>query len=273
MRYKLICSDLDDTLIGRKQQFGENLKSSVKEYTDKGGRFCIVTGRMTVGAMPAAKELGLHGELASYQGAVISDIDTGKVVSSNVIDNADAYSIGQYIESKGYYYQTYVGDKFYTETPNSFTEIYGSLCHAQYVGTKCRLSEFIKENRVAPPKILLMGEPSAIPSVTADLRERFGAKFLINRSKPFIIEIVPHGINKGLAVEFVAKRHGINREDVICVGDSENDLTMLAAAGLSVCVANGSEEVKKNVDVIAPDCDDDPVSWVIRKYGLDTAGV
>ena len=88
----------------------------------------------------------------------------------------------------------------------------------------------------------------------------------MKESKPFIIEIIPHGINKGLAVEFIAKRHGIKREEIICIGDSENDLTMIEYAGLGVCVASGSSVAKEKADVIAPSCNDDPIKWLIDTY-------
>lgn len=268
MKYKLICSDLDDTLIAKDQSIGKNLKDSIKRYVDAGGRFCIVTGRMTAGAMPVAKELGLTGELITYQGAVISDIVSGEILYSVSISCDDAVEIGRYIESKNYYYQTYIGDKFYTADPNGFTELYGKLSHAEFEKTEGLLSDFLEKNKIAPPKLLVMSEEKNIPHILSDLKSKFGEKFLINTSKPFIIEIIPKEINKGKAVEFLAKKYGIKREEVICVGDSDNDLTMLEYAGLPVCVRGGSKNALAAAKVIAPDCDSDAVSWVIGKYGF-----
>ena len=267
MKYKLICSDLDDTLIGSDGKFEKGLKDAIKEYEERGGKFCIVTGRMTSGAMPVCKELGLKGELATFQGAVISDIESGEIYSATVIPCEKAAEIGEYIEETGFYYQTYAGEKFYTEKANEFTELYGKLSRADYEETGEKLSEYIKRKRINPPKILLMDKPEKIPETVEKLRKRFGKEFLINTSKPFIIEIIPHGINKGLAVKYIAERNGIRREETICIGDSENDLTMLEYGGLSVCVGSGSETAKNAATVIAPGCDDDAVTWVINTYG------
>ena len=154
MKYKLICSDLDDTLIGSDGKFGKGLKDAIKEYEERGGKFCIVTGRMTSGALPVCKELGLKGELATFQGAVISDIESGEIYSATVIPCEKAAEIGEFIEELGFYYQTYAGEKFYTEKANEFTELYGKLSRADYEETGEKLSEYIIRKRINPPKIL-----------------------------------------------------------------------------------------------------------------------
>ena len=94
VKYKLVCSDLDDTLIGKSGEVTEKTKEAVRAYVERGGMFRIVTGRMTVGALPICRDLGLHGELASYQGAIISDVDTGEVYRKTVIPFATSNSSG-----------------------------------------------------------------------------------------------------------------------------------------------------------------------------------
>lgn len=268
MKYRLICSDLDDTLIDKDTKVGKGLKAAIEKYVKIGGKFCIVTGRMTSGAIPVCKELGLHGEVITYQGSMVSDIDTGDVLYSKTIPRDEAVEIGRFIEESGYYYQTYVGSRFYAEKPNSFTSVYSTLSHAEFVQTEGKLSDFILQNNVNPPKLLSMAAPKDIPAMLQKLRGKFGDRYLINTSKPFIIEIIPSGVSKGLAVKKLAEKYGIKREEIICVGDSENDLTMIEYAGLGVVVASGSEIAKEKADVIAPGMNDDPITWVIEKYGF-----
>lgn len=268
MKYKLVCSDLDDTLIGTGAKFGKGVKDAIRRYQEKGGKFCIVTGRMTSGALPACKELGLTGEVVSYQGAVVTEIETGKTIFSHTVANADAVAIGRYCEEKGIYYQTYVGDCFYSAERGDFTDVYARLSCATFVKTDGKLSDFLEKNKICPPKLLCMADPALVPERLAEMREKFGDKFLINTSKPFIIEIIPKGVSKGLAVQKLAEKLGINREEVMCIGDSENDLTMIEYAGLGVVVATGTEIAKRAADVIAPGMDDDPVTWVLENYCL-----
>ena len=77
-------------------------------------------------------------------------------------------------------------------------------------------------------------------------------------------------LEQGSAVARLAERYGIKREEVICIGDSDNDLTMIEYAGLGVCVAGGSPAAKKAASLIAPDCDDDPITWLIDRCMQDS---
>ena len=268
MKYKMICSDLDDTMIGRKQQYGPKEKESIHKYVDAGGKFVIVTGRMTAGILPVCRELDLHGEVLSYPGAITTDIDTEETLDKTTIPCDLATEIGEYIEKRGYCYQTYEGDYVYTQKATDLTMQYVKVSHARYKETGIKLSEYIRNNSISPPKIVLLGDPVDAPAIRDDMISAFGKDLLINISKPFIIEIIPHGISKGVAVARLAKKYGIKQEEVICVGDSDNDLAMLEYGGLSVCVQNGSPQAKSISDVLAPDCDDDPITWLIENYAL-----
>ncbi len=264
----MICSDLDDTLIGRKQQYGKREKESIARYVAAGGKFVIVTGRMTPGALPVCRDLDLHGEVLTYQGAVMTDIDTEKTLEEVTIPYEKAAEIGRYIESKGYYYQAYRGEYFYTQKATELTHLYVKVAHADYKETGVLLSDFLLREKLSPPKLLLMAEPSEMPKIRDDMISVYGDELLINISKPFITEMIPHGISKGVAVKKLAEKYGIKREEIICIGDSDNDLTMIDYAGLGVCVKSGSENAKRAADVLAPDLDDDPISWLIDTYGF-----
>ena len=52
-------------------------------------------------------------------------------------------------------------------------------------------------------------------------------------------EVMNKGVSKGNSVKILADYYGINREQVICIGDSENDLSMIKFAGLGVAMGNG----------------------------------
>lgn len=268
MKYKLICSDLDDTLLNSQQEISDKIKDAITRYVDAGGKFVIVTGRMTSGAIPVCKELGLKGEVITFQGAVVSDISSGKMLEEVVFENEQIVEISEYIESLGYYYQTYIEDYFITQKATEYTKMYAKLCGANYRETGIKVSEYLKKNQLKPPKILLMEEAEKIPHMIKTLQDKFRDKYLINTSKPFIIEIVPNSINKGKAVEKLAQKYNIKREEIICVGDSANDISMLQYAGLGIAVDNADISTKKYADLVAPSCDEDAIAFVIDNIAL-----
>ena len=268
IKYKLICCDLDDTLITSDARLTDKVIDAVRRYSEAGGRFCIVTGRMTAGAVPICEKLGLDTETATYQGAIITDLRTGKEIFRTALDTEEAAEIADYIRSEGYYCQTYIGNEFIMEKSNSFTEIYSKLSFARYRETGEPLGATIRRDKLRPPKLLVMSEPENIASFIIKLKAKYGEKFRINTSKPYIIEIIPKDVSKARAVEFIASRNGIDIKETICIGDSENDVPMIACAGLGVAVGNASDNVKSYADVIAPDCDSDGVAYVIDRYAL-----
>ncbi len=268
MKYKLICSDLDDTLITDDGRLTDEVKAAVKKYTEAGGKFCIVTGRMTVGAVPIAKELGLKGELISYQGSVTYDLSTDTVTDEICIPTEAAVEIGRFMEERGFYYQTYVGDIFVTQKANDYTVLYGRISKAEFKETVTPLSEYIDSEKLRPPKLLLLEDPNRVSAIMSELKEHFGNKFRINTSKPYIIEIIPKTVSKAVAVDSLAKKYGITKDEIICIGDSENDLPMIEYAGTGVAVGNASEAVKKVADVIAPSNEEGGVAWVINNLGF-----
>lgn len=267
MYYKLICSDLDDTLLTSDGRVLPAVTEAVHRYEKAGGKFALVTGRMTAGALPIAQMMDLHGEIITYQGALLSDIDSREVLFSETIPTSDAVRIGEYLEKRGVYYQTYIGDRFYTSRANDFTVLYGKLSFAEFVETGVPLSRYLSENAVSPPKILIMKDPEEIPAIQKELIDVFGEGFLINTSKPFIIEIIPRTVSKAFAVKRLAERYGIPREQVVCVGDSQNDLPMIDYAGVGAVVNNASTEVKSHADFIAPSNDEGGLAFVIEHFG------
>ena len=66
----------------------------------------------------------------------------------------------------------------------------------------------------------------------------------MTKSAPGNIEITPENAGKGMALAYLAQYLGLEREQVMAMGDAENDLSMLEYAEHSVAMANASDEVK-----------------------------
>lgn len=81
-------------------------------------------------------------------------------------------------------------------------------------------------------------------------------------------ELIKKAYNKGTALEKVCGHYGIPVEDSVAYGDSMNDLEMMEAAGISVCMANGSGRLKELADDICPSVEHDGIYQSFLKYGL-----
>jgi hypothetical protein len=98
------------------------------------------------------------------------------------------------------------------------------------------------------------------------MKERFGDRLNVFRSDPCYVELLPKFIDKAVAVDKLMKYLDINKNKVICVGDSFNDLSMLRYAGKGVAMGNAQQEVKDAADYITASNDEDGIVEVIRKF-------
>lgn len=268
MKYKMIVADCDDTMLNSMWNYSDHFKRTVNRYTQKGGKFVIATGRMTASVLPYCWDLGLKGEVITYQGAVTADIATGEILELAQADYRDAAELGEFIEKQGLYYHFYDEDYFYVEKDTAKSRNYAKFTNVEYKVVGCKLSEFIREKQLCPIKMMVLTDEDKVKPLIELFTRRFGEKFLFNTSKKFMVEMIPLSANKGVAVERLAKKYGIKREEIICIGDSLNDLAMIKYAGLGVAVANGSAEAKAAADIIAPSNDEDGVAHIINKYGF-----
>lgn len=81
-------------------------------------------------------------------------------------------------------------------------------------------------------------------------------------------ELIRKDYNKGTALKKVCEYYGIPVQDSFAYGDSMNDLEMMEAAGVAVCMENGSGKLKELADDVCPAVTEDGIYHSFRKYGL-----
>lgn len=89
----------------------------------------------------------------------------------------------------------------------------------------------------------------------------------IDRGEGFF-ELVPMGNSKAEGIRKLMKKYNVPVEDTISIGDSTNDLPMLTFTGLSICMGNGSEKVKPQVDYVTDSIEKDGLYNAFKHYGL-----
>lgn len=82
------------------------------------------------------------------------------------------------------------------------------------------------------------------------------------------IDILPRDGGKGAGVRAAMERYGLAREEIMAFGDGENDMTMLAEAGLSVVMGNGDQAVRDMADYVTGAVEEDGISQALRRFGL-----
>ena len=266
-QYRLIVSDFDGTLRRTEGGVSEGNVRAIADFAAAGGIFALCTGRMAASIRPYAKELDLCGLIAAYQGAIIEEIGSGKLVRDMRIPNAQAIVVCRALEKSGYHIHVYDGDKFYCNREDGLLRQYESICGVKAI-IEPEISAAVAEKGICPHKILIMCAPQERAKAYSEIRNRFGGELYVTTSSEYLVEIVVRGSDKGGALDYLAAHYGIPLSQTVAIGDNINDLPMIEKAGLGVAVENAEQALKDAADFITRSCDEDGVAYVIRKFGL-----
>ena len=270
LNYKLIASDFDGTLIDDNQQISGKVRAAINDYVACGGIFCVCTGRMLRSILPQARDLGLKGLVVAYQGTIIADIESGRIIKTGGMEYTDVAHICSTLEELNQPINVYCGDTLYTNIPkdNPYLKTYERIVcvDAEYAGNK--ISEFVTRKKLFCPKVAVLVAPDEQEELYSKLVKLLGDKFDVTCSATVLIEISPLTDNKGEAVKYLAKYYGIPIEKTVAMGDNLNDLSMIKAAGLGVAVANATEKLKQAADFVSVSNNEGAVAQIIEKFGF-----
>ena len=273
---KLIVSDFDCTLLTGNQIIPDSVRSAINEYVACGGIFAVCTGRMLRSILPRVRELGLKGLVVAYQGTVIAEIESGKIIKKGAIEYSSASEVCAYIEEQrgfeklAYGINAYSEEILYTDIPkdNEHLKLYERITGVEAESAGIDMSEFISKNKLCCQKIACLVPPELRESLYLNLLGKFGSKFDVTCSAQVLVEVSPLNDNKGEALKFIASHYGVSMDSTVAVGDNLNDLPMIKQAGVGVAVGNAVQELKDAADIVTVSNNDGAVAKIIEKYGF-----
>ena len=270
INYGLIVSDFDGTLIDDNQQILPEVRSAIKDYIACGGIFAVCTGRMTCCILPRVRELGLKGLVVAYQGTVISDIESGKILKYGGINSEGVAEICRNIKELGHQVNVYSGDDLYTDIPkdNEYLQRYERIVGIDAKYVEGDITEFVLNQKLFCQKVAILVAYEEQEALYTELCRRLGDKYDVTCSAKVLIEVSPLGDNKGEAVKFLANEFRIPIEKTVAVGDNLNDLSMVKVAGVGVAVGNATQALKNAADFVSVSNNEGAIAQVIEEFGF-----
>lgn len=264
MAIKLFVSDLDGTLLNRQHEVSARNKQAVRKAVEAGTTVTIATGRMYPSALPYAEQLGVDVPIITYNGAVIKTV-SGEIIAAEYIDAAVVKDVIAFCQNKNWYIQVYCDDVLYFAKRNEKAAAYEYAAGVTGVAAGERLIEI---NERVPKMLVVVDDASKTDGFVAQLSEKFNGQVFATKSNPDYIEIVSPKVNKAAALEVLMKKLNLGKNEVMAIGDSNNDIPMLKYAGKSVAMGNANDAIKSFCSYVTDDCDDDGVAAAIEKYVL-----
>ncbi len=262
MPYRLLAADYDLTLTREDRSVSPRVREAIRSAAARGNVLTLATGRLSGSARPAAALFPGDVPLILCNGALIQSSATGAILHEDVMDPAAAEAVMRWAAGWPETCVVWCRAGLFSDRLNEAAAIYARLS-AQ---TPKVLLDPPAAARSGVYKILLLGDAETVARAGAALREDPVAEVNAFTSSPEVLEIVAPGVDKGTGLRRAAELLGIPREEVIALGDGENDIPMLRWAGLGVAMGNASPRVKAAADRIAPSCQEDGAAWVMENY-------
>lgn len=260
MGYRLLATDLDGTLFGPDVLISQRVREALGRWTRRGHGLVIATGRMFRSTRPIALELGVTTPLICYQGALIRDPETLADLWHRTLEPAIAREAIAVLEAAGFAVQLFRDDALHVTRVSDATRSYTALSKVEPIVLGSWDALFAAGR---PTKIVAIAPREAVERQVVALRERFGDRLYVVQSQPTFLEIADPSVNKGAALAYLAERLGVPMNEVVAVGDGQNDLDMIRAAGLGVAMGGGNPELRATADRLTGSLAEDGVAQLI----------
>jgi len=241
--YKLIALDMDGTFLTEDKTVSQQNREAIEAAAAAGVTVMFATGRGIQNVLPYIEELDLQAPIVTVNGSEVWAAP-GKLHHRSILDMRlvnDMHRLA--LEHDTWYWAYAVGEIFNKET---------------------------WANDIAGKQWLKFGYYYEDIDVLEVIRKKLTGwdALEITNSHPYNIELNPKGIHKASGIRQVCGLLGIDMSQVIAMGDSLNDVSMIREAGLGVAMGNAQDEVKELADVVTVSNEEHGVAKIIEAYVL-----
>lgn len=273
MDFRILAVDMDGTLLNSKKVISkENIEAINRAY--EAGKYVVISSGRGVGEMRHFFSLFPKMKYCiSESGACLYDIIAKSSIHQMVIDKAAVAQIVSYARQIDVMPQIYINSEAHLseeqvkrladyEMGHYYNHFKNNTTIVENAFDTCEESGYYAE------KICLYHRDIYARENTNQYIESLNLPITKAYSETTSVEITPPGADKGSALKLLCEHLNIPIEESIAMGDSENDFSMLDAAGLSVAVGNANEQVKAVCDIVTVSNDEHGVAKIINKYML-----
>ncbi|XP_057832987.2 endoribonuclease YBEY, chloroplastic isoform X2 [Cryptomeria japonica] len=272
-KFKYLFCDMDGTLLNSKSLVSPRTAEALREANSRGVKIIIATGKARPAAMSALQLVDLAGEdgiiSKSSPGVFLQGLLVyGKQglelhrrnLDPDICKEAFLFSLEQQFPLVGF-----SEDRMVT----LFNHPLIDALHSVYFEPKAEVMSSVEHllSSVSVQKLLFYDTAENVHNV---LRPHWSVategQARVVQALPDMLEILPSGASKGAGVQMLLDHLGVNSDEVMAIGDGENDVEMLDLVGWGVVMANGSDKAKAVANAIVTSNDEDGVADAIYRY-------
>ena len=264
MKYKMVAIDLDGTLLNEQKKVSSENKAVLKELMSRGVEVIIATGRRYYSAKELVSELE-NSIIMANNGSIVRDMVTDHSIKTKYFDHDDFYNliregksrkldaithVDHYVEGYDILVEFENTDKRYKNYLNDIANRYR------------RVDDLLKYSDPKALAIIYTGELEQLKDFQQKLISEYSGKYnayLMHNLKNVgtMLEVINASSSKWVSIFEHAVFQGIKREEIIAIGDDNNDIEMIKNAGLGIAMRNATKEVKSAADIVSEKTNDE----------------
>ncbi len=269
--YRLLATDIDDTLLAHDGTLPQANREALRSLHEAGVIIVFCSGRSDLSIRTIAAgilEPDDEEYYIAFNGALIVTAGTRATVARRYVTGTAIGALAGYARRHALHLQGYSGDEFVVNAPSALADRYAEATRTRYLVN----DDLPAALPAGSPKLLFIGRNEHLTRHRTGIEALNDAlpsedRFVTMFSKPHYLEIVASGVNKGDALVRLADTLEIPRDETLAVGDGENDVEMIRAAGTGVAVADAHEAARDAADVVlASGADDGAMGEIARRF-------
>lgn len=265
---RLLALDMDGTCLNGRSRMTEETIRTIRKAADAGIIIVPTSGRpLTCLPYRMTQEKGLYRYTITSNGAQVVDLEEKKTLFRMLMKRERVVQFLRECEGLNVVRMTHIQHRYVMEGP--LMEVAGRIVYGRDVDGIRRVNDMeafvekihynIEEVQVYFFSGRTRRKVAEILEGYPDFSSAFGSKY---------VEIFAKNTSKGTALNALASRLGIAKEEIACIGDSANDLPMFEAAGLKIAMGNAVPELKKKADIVTYSNHIDGAAKAIEQYIL-----
>lgn len=272
MSYRLICFDMDGTLLNSSKEISQESQRAIEKAVAAGKNVALSTGRSLPEIVPFYSQLKDVRYFICISGALIYDRLEEKVIFSRNIPASSAEKLLLFSKTRDvmvhiHSFQSVVEksklDRMDYYQMGTYTSMFKKI-----TSPVDDVMDFYRAYPDQLAKINFYHRSTQERQETKAILEAAGCDLELAYSEFTSLECSAKGVSKGTGLIKLCQHLGIDVQDSVAVGDSDNDLAILKTCGLPVAMGNANENVRKLAGAVVADNDHEGCAEAIYRFML-----
>jgi Cof subfamily protein (haloacid dehalogenase superfamily) len=264
---KLIALDIDGTLLNSRHELTPRTEATLKQAAARGIQIVLATGKTRNSSRNITMRLGIKTPGVYVQGLVVVD-ENDQVLYQQTLDHDILKDMFDFVEGTDYSLTAYNGHTIIAghHSPQTARLVH---YHEPYPEIVTPLHQLIATRPIN--KVQFFDDAERIQTIRKNIEPRLRGRATLTMPAWEILEILPLGASKGVGLQWLLGHLAIDPQNVLAVGDGENDIEMIQLAGIGVAMGNAMPKLKAAAKYVTATNDEDGVAAAIEKYALNGA--